>query len=281
MRIFSKCIFLFFSLLLLGCSFGNEDINQQLNISEKGQKTERKLVTVDKTKETTKNLLSAEQSDQILDLFEQQFHKEFIIINYDGSNIYSDNYVNLSIASKDNPNYFFSSLKYLDDLYIDRYDLIYYEITQYQKKADLVYEKFYSSIFNVDILLSSYTLVYFYPISEINDDDIVNFRVGPTMINIAIEENNRNKLEDIISYLNETLELHNDEKYELIFNVYVVNDINDIKRNTDLTIRNNDYNFTIFVNSKTDNNEKMFDYNSYYTNYLTKYDLADSMMKIK
>ncbi|MEG0734620.1 hypothetical protein, partial [Anaerorhabdus sp.] len=140
MRIFSKCIFLFFSLLLLGCSFGNEDINQQLNISEKGQKTERKLVTVDKTKETTKNLLSAEQSDQILDLFEQQFHKEFIIINYDGSNIYSDNYVNLSIASKDNPNYFFSSLKYLDDLYIDRYDLIYYEITQYQKKADLVYE---------------------------------------------------------------------------------------------------------------------------------------------
>lgn len=187
----------------------------------------------------------------------------------------------MSIASKDNPNYFFSSLKYLDDLYIDRYDLIYYEITQYQKKADLVYEKFYSSIFNVDILLSSHTLVHFYPISEINDDDIVNFRVGPTMINIAIEENNRNKLEDIISYLNETLELHNDEKYELIFNVYVVNDLNDIKRNTDLTIRNNDYNFQIYVNSKTDNNEKMFDYNSYYTNYLTKYDLADSMMKIK
>lgn len=281
MRIFSKCIFLFFSLLLLGCSFGNEDINQQLNTSEKVRKTGRVSGIVDRIKETKKNLLSSEQSDSILDLFEQQFNKEFIIINYDGSNIYSDNYVNLSIASKDNPNYFFSSLKYLDDLYIDRYDLIYYEITQYQKKADLVYEKFYSSIFNVDILLSSHTLVHFYPISEINDDDIVNFRVGPTMINIAIEENNRNKLEDIISYLNETLELHNDEKYELIFNVYVVNDLNDIKRNTDLTIRNNDYNFQIYVNSKTDNNEKMFDYNSYYTNYLTKYDLADSMMKIK
>lgn len=54
MRIFSKCIFLFFSLLLLGCSFGNEDINQQLNTSEKVRKTGRVSGIVDRIKETKK-----------------------------------------------------------------------------------------------------------------------------------------------------------------------------------------------------------------------------------
>lgn len=206
--------------------------------------------------------------EYIENLYSKKYRSEFRVLKYYKSNNENDPYVSGVIQDLSNKNYPTSFL--LPKLGLNEDDIHWYSFFNalLTKRTDQLFYNYFDELLDVDFLLTTRDTFYTNYAIDVTDEELLKFNQEHIFMIFAIEETSekevgkvvkqlQNVMNDIYSNYGETLQ------YLPIFRLYVVSSFDNIKKLTDLHVRREDGNFSIFG---FDEFYEEFDYLRYFTN---------------